>query len=323
MGKYEKAVEEAENAIRLNPDFPIGYVVLMVAYISLNRLDLAKATYEQALERKLDFPPAHIGLYQIAFLQNDVSGMAQQIAWSAGKPSAEDELLGLEADTAAYFGRLRKRASFPARRWIPPNGRKKRKRLQHIPLPLRCEKPCSATPAERGNAPQYPDSPGRDVQYGAALALAYAGEYGRAQELGQRIGQGFPEDTLVQFNYLPTLRAKIAVSNGNASQAIESLRVVTPYELGQTTSSVYGWTALYPVYVRGEAHLGASRQRSRRRVPENSRPSRNCGERAHRSTRASSDSPAPMPCKATPPKPKRRIRISSRSGKTPTPTSPS
>ena len=31
----------------------------------------------------------------------------------------------------------------------------------------------------------------------------------------------------------------------------------TPYELGQTTSSIYGWTALYPVFVRGEAYLTA------------------------------------------------------------------
>ena len=41
------------------------------------------------------------------------------------------------------------------------------------------------------------------------------------------------------------------------SEAIESLRAATPYELGQTTSSVYYWTGLYPVYVRGEAYLAA------------------------------------------------------------------
>jgi hypothetical protein len=67
----------------------------------------------------------------------------------------------------------------------------------------------------------------------------------------------FPEDTIVQFNYLPTLRAKHAVSRRNPSEAIESLRAATPYELGQTTFSTPGWTALYPVFVRGEAYLAA------------------------------------------------------------------
>jgi predicted Zn-dependent protease len=97
----------------------------------------------------------------------------------------------------------------------------------------------------------------RDVQYGAALALAYAGDEARAQALTDDLGKRFPEDAIVQFNYLPTLRAKLALSKGNFSEAIESLRAAMPYELGQTTGSTYGWTALYPVYARGEAYLAA------------------------------------------------------------------
>jgi len=100
-------------------------------------------------------------------------------------------------------------------------------------------------------------SAGRDVQYGAALVFAYAGDDARAQALTGDLAKRFPEDTLVQFNYLPTLRAKLAVSRGNASEAIETLKNVTPYELGQTTASTYGWNALYPVFVRGEAYLAA------------------------------------------------------------------
>jgi eukaryotic-like serine/threonine-protein kinase len=59
------------------------------------------------------------------------------------------------------------------------------------------------------------------------------------------------------LNYLPTLRAKLAVSQGNVSEATEALRAALPYELARTTYSTLGWTALYPVYVRGEAYLAA------------------------------------------------------------------
>jgi predicted Zn-dependent protease len=69
--------------------------------------------------------------------------------------------------------------------------------------------------------------------------------------------KGFPEATLVQFNFLPTLSAKLAVNRGNVSEAFESLRAAMPYELG--TSGTNYWTALNPVYVRGEAYL-ATRQ---------------------------------------------------------------
>src|ERR1019366_2603384 len=105
-GQYEKAVEEAIEAVRLNPDNSISYSILMLSYIALNRLDEAKGAYGQALGRKLNRPFYHTSLYAIAFLQNDAAGMAQQVAWSAGKPGIEDELLGLEANTAAHSGRL-------------------------------------------------------------------------------------------------------------------------------------------------------------------------------------------------------------------------
>ena len=96
---------------------------------------------------------------------------------------------------------------------------------------------------------------GRDLRYAAALTLAFAGDTGRARALTDDLAKRFSEDTVARSNYLPTLHAKFALDRGNASGAIESLRVSTPYELGQTTSSTYGWTALYPAFVRGEAYL--------------------------------------------------------------------
>jgi eukaryotic-like serine/threonine-protein kinase len=61
----------------------------------------------------------------------------------------------------------------------------------------------------------------------------------------------------VQLNYLPTLRAKLVLSKENASLALETLRAALPYELGRTTYSSYDWTAMYTVYVRGEAYLAS------------------------------------------------------------------
>jgi ATP/maltotriose-dependent transcriptional regulator MalT len=65
----------------------------------------------------------------------------------------------------------------------------------------------------------------------------------------------------VQFNYLPTLYAQIALYDGDPSRAIEFLRAAAPYELGLAGDSNYS-TYLYPVYVRGQAllaqHQGAA-----------------------------------------------------------------
>ncbi len=64
---------------------------------------------------------------------------------------------------------------------------------------------------------------------------------------------------MVQFNYLPTLQAKLALSHSNPQQALDTLEVAAPYELGLPTLWFYNWPNLYPVYVRGEAYLAAHR----------------------------------------------------------------
>ena len=258
-GQYEKGAEAGREAIRLNPDYFASYALLMFNYISLNRLDEAKTTYEQALERKLKNPFFNVPLYQIAFLQNDAAGMAQQVARSAGTPGPEDELFGMAADTAAYSGRLRDAREF-SHRAVDSAERAEEKEAAATYSALSSLREAlfgNADEARRRATLAIGRSTGRDVQYGAALALAYAADDKRAQTLADDLGKTFPEDTLVQFNFLPALRARLAVNRGNASEAIETLRAATPYELGQTTSSIYGWTALYPVFVRGEAYLAA------------------------------------------------------------------
>ena len=259
FGQYDKAVEEATKAIHLTPDKPISYRLLMVNDIALNRLDAAKTTYGQVLERNLNHPFFHIDLYGIGFLQNDPSAMAQQVAWSDGKPAIEDELLSLEADTAAYSGRLGQAREL-SRRAMDSAERAEEKETAATYFAL-----SGLREALFGNADEARSratlalarSTGRDVQYSAALAMAYGGNDRQAQNLTDDLAKRYPEDTIVQYNYLPTIRAKLAVSKGDASEAIENLRVGAPYELGQTTSSVYGWNALYPVFVRGEAYLAA------------------------------------------------------------------
>src|SRR5207244_1048246 len=79
----------------------------------------------------------------------------------------------------------------------------------------------------------------------------------RAQALADDLNKRFPEDTLVQFNYLPALRAKIALLRANSQQAVDILRAAAPYELGLPAVGIYNWPNLYPVYVRGEAYLAA------------------------------------------------------------------
>jgi len=95
------------------------------------------------------------------------------------------------------------------------------------------------------------------VQYLAALALAFAENASRAQALAADLAKRFPEDTVVQFHYLPTIHAQLALSHNNSSQSIEALQATAPYDLGTEGAAGGGafMPALHPVYVRGEAYL--------------------------------------------------------------------
>ena len=64
--------------------------------------------------------------------------------------------------------------------------------------------------------------------------------------------------TFVQLNYLPTIYAQLALSRNDCAKAIEELQTPRPTELAELPG-LNPRTALYPVYVRGEAYLAAHR----------------------------------------------------------------
>ena len=92
----------------------------------------------------------------------------------------------------------------------------------------------------------------------AACALAQAGDLYRARALARDLERRFPEDTSVQFNYLPSLRALFALNDRKPQEAVELLRVAAAYDSAVRAidfNAFFG--GLYPAYVRGEAHLAA------------------------------------------------------------------
>ena len=99
-------------------------------------------------------------------------------------------------------------------------------------------------------------SNGRDAEYAAAFALALAGDSSRAESLLNDLEKRFPEDSSVRFNYLPALRAQLALNRYDARKAIEVLQVAAPHDLAiPAVAFNYSFGSMYPVYARGMAYL--------------------------------------------------------------------
>jgi tetratricopeptide (TPR) repeat protein len=259
VGEYEKAAAENKEAIRLDPNAPAAYDLLMTDDIALDRLDEAKTTYEQARERKLSFTGYGLHLYEIAFLQHNAAEMAREVAASFGQPGTEDQVLASEAETAAYYGQLRKARDF-SRQAMDSAERAGEQEPAAVYLAMSALREAllgNANEARKRATAALKRSTARDISYGAALTFAFTGEDGRTEALVGDLSKKYPEDTLVQFNFLPTLRSQLALNRRNAPEALSALRAAKPYELGVTTFSPVRWIAMYPVYVRGEAYLAA------------------------------------------------------------------
>jgi len=255
LGQYETGLKEHQEALRLGPYSSIGYRYVAYTYLMSNRVEDAASTAREAHAKGLDSSLGPV-LYAIAFYRNDAAEMSRQVAAAAGKPGEEDLLLALEADTAAYFGHLGKA------RELSRQASDSAKRAGDAETSETYEAVAALREGLFGKAEPWTKLAkgrlsARDQHYAVVLALAYAGA--GTQGLADNFDKSFPEDTIVQFNCLPTLRAKLALLHANPQQALDALEVAAPYELGLPAFGFYNWPNLYPVYVRGEAYLASHR----------------------------------------------------------------
>ena len=258
FGQWEKALAETEESLRLEPTNAIASGNLASTQLALDRTEDARRTLEQALAHKLDTWQLRLGLYDTAFLRGDQDTMQRQLAWAAGRPGEEDWLLlSAQSDTEAYFGRLAKAREFCERAVDSARRADARETaaLWQASAALR-EAEFGNTAAARQEAlAALALVPGRDVRSLAALALARAHETALAQKLADSLDKDFPQHTIVQGYWLPSIRAAIELNTRNGARAVEMLRTAAPYELGQSQPFVVG--TMCPVYLRGQAYLQA------------------------------------------------------------------
>ena len=259
-GQYEKALWEARKAIELDPDFAIGYFNVAVNHVYLGRLGEAENALRRAAGHGLEIDE-FVGLeYDIAFLRGDQAGLEREAARARGRSGGENWISNKEAFALAYSGHLEqaRKATRRAVDQAQQAAQRERASLWETGAAVREAFFGNASEARKRATAARALSKDREVEYGAAFALALSGDSLGSKELADDLERRFPEDTGVRFSYLPTLRARLALNHGDTSKAIELLQVAAPHELGAPRSSIHAlFGALYPVYVRGEAYLAA------------------------------------------------------------------
>jgi eukaryotic-like serine/threonine-protein kinase len=259
-GQCELAIAEADKAIALDPDLTPAYSNRAFNQLCLNRLDAALLTVRRAAERKLESTEMLLTQYFVAFLKGTDDELRRTVAVARKSPASEDIISHLEALAFARSGRLheaRRRSAVPVE-IAQRSGRHERAGLFEAATAVWEAFYGNAAAARQSAATALKLGRGRDVDYAAAFALALSGDLAQSRVLAQDLARKFPEDTSVQFIYLPTLRALFALDSHDAAAAIQALRNTSRYDLALGGVGFIGrFGGLYPVYVRGVAYLAA------------------------------------------------------------------
>ncbi len=249
MGKYDQALAEAQETIRLDPNSAFSYGVVGGAYIGLDRFAEAKAIRQKQVGLKLDGTNEHADLYLLAFLEGDKAAMQREADWAKGKA---DEFVMLEtvAEATAASGKLQQARSLyrqavesAQRAKLPENV------AGIIARQARVEAEVGyPTQAREAVRTALATDRGRSVLPFGGFAAATAGDVAQAGAITDELNKRFPSDSLVNGFWLPSIRAQMEITKGNASKAVELLQIAIPFE--------FGWPArVIPSYVRGQAYL--------------------------------------------------------------------
>jgi len=243
-GDFQKALVQALECLRLQPNDVLPYQNAMGTYLRLNQLEEAKAIYQQAMDRKLDSSFLHNTRLGIAYLEGDNQEIDRQAAWASGKPE-EATLLLSEAQIAASRGQL-----------------KRARELSQHAFDLAKKFDLSSTAAAvaffRGTLELWLGDVSaarswtnqsldlsQDQTVWAAAPLALAGDPTRPQKIIDTEGKKRAKDTQLQQNWIPQVQAAIAIKRGNPAAAVEALKPADPFEANDVG----------PTFYRGLAYL--------------------------------------------------------------------
>jgi class 3 adenylate cyclase/tetratricopeptide (TPR) repeat protein len=254
IGQYGKSLQEFRDALRLEPEnADVCYLCMIQLHLDLNHLSEATAQLNEARVKDLSPLDLHWLLYELAFLKNDIPGMAQEVTWAStvGSPKVEIGFIRSEADTSAYHGKLGDafkllhRALESAKRSGSVSDAQDA--VAHEAF-LECL--FNDLQECRLRAGAAFDDFGLESAYDEiAFALALGGETSRPEKYADKWEKQFAKEPQANL-WLPLIRSQLWRNRKNPAEAIEILKAVTPYEL--TLSS-----GIYCVYIRGYANLAA------------------------------------------------------------------
>jgi tetratricopeptide (TPR) repeat protein len=216
-GQFERAIQEAQTAVRLEPRVEPPHRNLVSAYIVSDRLEDAKKALAEARALGFDSSRLHQRELEIAYIEGNQTAADREVQWYAGRPE-EYISFGLQASNADALGRRPEASKFYRR------AAESARQLGLKDVAFDFQDADTLAEAAVGNC-QAARRAGRP-----ALALALCGDAAGAEKLASEKTKQQPDGTLWNAVQLPTIRAASELRRDRPAVAIEMLASAAPYE---------------------------------------------------------------------------------------------
>jgi len=245
-GPFDKGLEEASEAVRLNPKEAKAHANLAIAFIGLNRYDEAKQVLQQALAQKLETDSMHTHLFHLDFVKGDAAGMKQELDWAAAKSPSLAQ--AWQAQAAEFYGQSTKADQFTQQALDIAQRNGAKEAAAQVLLQQATRHAAFRDCAKVAELTNKALTLSRDLSslHQSANALAACGEAPGAQSLIDELQKRFATDTLLNSVSVPLIRAQLELTRGNAAQALQLLDSARRYE---------AFGDFWPQYVRAQAYL--------------------------------------------------------------------
>ena len=239
-GEYEQALEVARRQLEVLPEDGSSYFDVALLLITLGRTAEARVVLDQATGRGAASEAIPLARFLIAALAGDVTAIEGLASSNAGKPW-EGLTVIAQAQTAGYFGQLAKARGFERdaveRRLLAAPAVMANVALMEAVFGL------NGPALSRAETAFKLDS-GRRTSESCALASALAGSPDTAEAMLAGLLHRFPDDTMLNRIWVPSIRGAIKLARGDARAAIAVAK-------SPPNSARSAW----PAYVRGNAYL--------------------------------------------------------------------
>ena len=251
IGQYDKAVEFATQALKIDPKDPYAFDNLAGSYEGSNRFDEAKSVADQAQALKLDSAGTHFVLTDLAYMRGDQAAADRELELSRGT-DRELFLLFWNANWQCVLGKMG-----PSRKlWHQAQQGALNAGAKDFAAILALGEAQNEVSLGYTSEARQAATHGLEIAQvmesiaGAATVFAQLGDAQKSASLLATLEKN-PNNRYVQLVLAPTIRAVQQLQKNQLPEALNSLEALRPYELGGGPHGV----GFVPNFLRGTVYL--------------------------------------------------------------------